>query len=293
MILHSDITNNKVKSGLYIVSTPIGIDKCDRTSKWSWSTDGKEALEELSTRLGDCKRRYTNPDNILAYGSSLATLGDADPEAIVCSLWIIQQHDANDIRPKDFYEDSTVLLGMHPKTLNKAQQRWHISEKELLAIVYAIERFGEFIDRVIASWFLAQDQTKCQWIRGQLIPDVPKIAICSDSSSALGMLLRLSCPSGRIEHVTPKITRFMTYVDTCACTLFWPLARMLIPGAGDGPCNSLCDYMCRIVGALKRLQDTQVNEDEFFEDMPFDHVLAMSIGDYVAITLPQDLKRWN
>ena len=172
---------------------------------------------------------------------------------------------------------------MHPKTLNKAQQRWHISEKELLAIVYAIERFGEFIDRVIASWFLAQDQTKCQWIRGQLIPDVPKIAICSDSSSALGMLLRLSCPSGRIEHVTPKITRFMTYVDTCACTLFWPLARMLIPGAGDGPCNSLCDYMCRIVGALKRLQDTQVNEDEFFEDMPFDHVLAMSIGDYVEL----------
>ena len=40
-----------------------------------------------------------------------------------------------------------------------------------------------------------------------------------------------------------------------------------VPGAGDGPCNSLCDYMCRIVGALKRLQDTQVNEDEFLRIM--------------------------
>ena len=115
--------NELIRFGQLVGMITACIDRCDRTSKWIWSEDGKDALEELSTRLGDCKRRYTNPDNILAHGSSLATLGDAGPEAIVCSLWIIQQHDANDITPKDFYEDSAVLLGMHPKTLNKAQQR--------------------------------------------------------------------------------------------------------------------------------------------------------------------------
>ena len=104
------------------------------------------------------------------------------------------------------------------------------------------------------------------------------------------MLLRLSAPSGRVEHVTPKITRFLTYIDICACTLFWPLARMHIMGGGSGPCNSLCDYICRLVGQLKRLKNAMVNEDpceydevpyEFEETDPCDHaehVLVMSVS---------------
>ena len=241
-----------VKFGQLVGDISDVITECDKSGKWCWTDEADTAVSQLYERLKNAERVYTNPDDLLREGYCLAILGDADPQAIVCSLWLLPVNDANDVTPEDFYGADARLLGMHPKSLNSSQQNWHISEKELLAIVYAIQRFGEMIDRVVSAWFLTQNPDECKWVRGQLIPPVAKIAICSDSKAALGMLLRLSAPSGRVEHVTPKITRFLTYIDVCACTLFWPLARMHIMGGGSGPCNSLCDYICRLVGQLKR-----------------------------------------
>ena len=59
-----------------------------------------------------------------------------------------------------------------------------------------------------------------------------------------------SMPSGKLEHLTPKIERVTGCAEDCAETLYWPIARLFVPGEGGVACNSLCDYIVRFVGAL-------------------------------------------
>ena len=157
------------------------------------------------------------------------------------------------------YEDPNhdVLLGIRPKSLNKSATKWRISEKELLCMVYGVEKFGKLLTECASRWALKSDKSKWTWHCGRLVPDVAKICFASDSSSALGMVLTLNLPSGKLEYLTPKIERVAGYMNTVACTLHWPLARLLMPGAGDayGPTNSLCtcDWICRTIGELKRI----------------------------------------
>ena len=114
-------------------------------------------------------------------------------------------------------------------------------------MVYGVEKFGKLLIECASRWALKADKSKWTWHCGQLVPDVAKICFASDSSCALGMVLTLNLPSGKLEYLTPKIERVTGYMNTVACTLHWPLARLLMPGAGDGPTNSLCDWICRTI----------------------------------------------
>jgi hypothetical protein len=124
-----------------------------------------------------------------------------------------------------------------------------------------VEKYGKLINEVVARWALTADQSKWQWHCGQLVPQTAKICFASVSSSALGMMLSLQLPSGKVEYLTLKIERVTGYAETCACTQHWPIASLQMPGAGNGPTNSLCDFICRTVGELKRMRGVKVAED--------------------------------
>ena len=259
-----------------------------KVAKFVWSQECREAVELLATRLVDQPRAYTNPDDVMGEGSCLAILGDADPDAVVTTLWVIQRANAEDVVTADFEEEGrAVILGMHPKTLNKSSSRWHISEKELFAMVLGVRKFGQFVNSVMARWAIeATDRGEWRWLRGQLTVETPKIAFCSDSSSALGMLLTLLVPGGQIDYITPKLMRMMGYADDCACTLYWPMARLLVPGGGEGPCNSLCDYLCRLCGQLRRAQGKEVDEDvDVGDELPYDDSLLVCTTEEVPCVL--------
>ena len=128
-------------------------------------------------------------------------------------------------------------------------------------MVYGVEKYGKLVNEVVARWALTANQSRWQWHCGQLVPRAAKIYFASDSSSALGMMLSLQLPSGKVEYLTPKIERIQGYAETGACTQHWPVARLQMLGAGDGPTNSLCDFICRTVGELKRMRGVQVAED--------------------------------
>ena len=73
--------------------------------------------------------------------------------------------------------------------------------------------------------------------------------------------LRRNYHLGNWSISLPKIERVTGYMNTVACTLHWPLARLLMPGAGDGPTNSLCEWICRTIGEVKRMCGVKANED--------------------------------
>ena len=120
------------------------------------------------------------------------------------------------------------------------------------------------------------------------MPDVAKICFASGSGSALGMVLTLSLSSGKLEYLTPKIERVTGYMSTVACTLHWPLARLLMPGARDGPTNSLCDWICRTIGELKRMRGAGVNEDVDVPDPCFAYEETEQYTACVCLAVGQD-----
>lgn len=118
--------------------------------------------------------------------------GDTDHDAIVTSLWLIHKNDANEVACEDFeHEDPNlaVLLGIRPKSLNKSATKRHISETELLCMVYGVKKFDKLRTECASRWALKADKSKWTWHCGQLVPDVAKICFASDSSSALVMVL--------------------------------------------------------------------------------------------------------
>ena len=119
----------------------------------------KSALSEFADRLADQPRRYTNPDKLIGDDRVLALLGDADPSAIVSSLWVILRSGADDVVAAAFEAESSILLGIHPKTLSGSSLHWHISEKELFVMVYGVGKFGKLISEVVARWSLSADQS--------------------------------------------------------------------------------------------------------------------------------------
>jgi hypothetical protein len=226
-------------------------------------------------------------------------LGDGDPSAIVTSLWVVKKGDARQVEVMDLMQDGMAqLLNLHPKSLNKSQQRWHISEKELYAMVYGVRKFGQFVSTMVAKWAITSNKKEWTWLRGQLTVPTPKVVFGSDSSSALGMLLTLMCPAGKVDYITPKLARMMMYADDCACTLYWPMARLQLPGGGQGPCNSLCDFLCRLVGQLKRMQGCPTDEDSDEEgELPYDDeeqlVLAVLVHEGESDDVPTGMQLRN
>ena len=257
-------TGELIKFGQLVAAITAVIDTHTANGIFRWTDEARSAVVELAERLKDLPRAYTDPNLLMAEGYCLCIRGDADPSAIVTSLWLIKRNDANDVCCADFeHEDPNfaILLSIRPKTLNESARQWHISEKELLCMVYGVEKYGKLINEVVARWALTADQSKWQWHCGQLVPQTAKICFASDSSSALGMMLSLQLPSGKVEYLTPKIERITGYAETCACTQHWPVASLQMPGAGNGPTNSLCDFICRTVGELKRMRGVKVAED--------------------------------
>ena len=90
-----------------------------------------------------------------------------------------------------------------------------------------------------------------------------------DSSSALEMLIVVHLSSGRLEHLTPTIEKCTSYAKEIACTMHWPIARLQMPGAGNGPCNGICEYICKVVGELKSMKGVPTCEDEEIEGPAF------------------------
>ncbi len=71
--------------------------------------------------------------------------------------------------------------------------------KELYAMVFGVRKFGQFISSVVAKWAVTSCMDEWSWDRGQLVVPVPKVVFGSDSSSALGMLLTLMFPAGKVD----------------------------------------------------------------------------------------------
>ena len=173
-------------------------------------------------------------------------LGDADPQAVEVGLWCVQCADANDVEVDDLETRGMAwLLGIHLKSLNGSQQSWHINEKELFVPVVGVRFFGNYITHCINRWFVRHPEEQVSWVRGQMVPDVAKNCIGSDSETALWSLLNIRIPEGKLEFLTAKIGRHQGYAEEMACTLYWPLARLRVPGEGGEYCNSLSDFTCR------------------------------------------------
>ena len=251
--------------------------KGETTGNYSTSSEMKSALGEFADRLADQPRRYTNPDKLIGDDRVLALLGDADPSAIVSSLWVILRSGADDVVAADFEADSSILLGIHPETLSGSSLHWHISEKELFVMVYGVGKFGKSISEVVARWSLQLGADQSDWRfnkKGQLVCPVPKICFASDSKAELGMLNALRLPFGRVDHLTPKVERITAWAET----LYRPLARLFVPGEGSVACNSLCDFIVRFVGELWKMKQVTVSEVLPEEEVPSPLQSAVLIG---------------
>ena len=259
----------------------------EASGKYSTSNEMKEVLQESALRLKDQTRRYTNPDKMVGDDRCLALLGDADPSAVVTSLWIIMTPDANDVVPADFECETSILLGVHPKTLSDSAVHWYISEKELVVMVFGVIKFGKLISEVIARWTLTADQTNWKFNQKcQLIALVPKICFASDSKAALGVLNVLRLPSGKPEHLTPKIERVIGWDEDCAETLYWQIAKLFVSGEGGVARNSLCDCVVRFVGALGKMRGVQIGETLPEETIPspmLSVVLVSGLGSFDGV----------
>ena len=89
-----------------------------------------------------------------------------------------------------------------------------------------------------------------------------------DSQAALGMLNVRRLPSGKLEHLTPKIERVTGWAEDCAETLYWPIARLFVRGKGSVACSSLCAYIVRFVGALGKMRGVHVGKTLPEETVP-------------------------
>ena len=77
-----------------------------------------------------------------------------------------------------------------------------------------------------------------------------------------------------MDFLTPKIRRLQGRAEEMSVTPFWPIDRLKVVGDGPTPCNSLSDFVCRMIGELKRKQNEQTNEDEDWEMTPWSLVIA-------------------
>ena len=158
-------------------------------------------------------------------------------------------------------------------------------------MVYGVGKFGKLISEVVARWSLSADQSDWKFNKkGQLVCPVPKICFASDSKAALGMLNVLRLPSGRLDHLTPKVERITAWAEDCAETLYWPIARLFVPGEGSVACNSLCDFIVRFVGELWKMKQVSIGEILPEEEVPSPMQSAVLVGassksDFVVVCL--------
>ena len=127
---------------------------------------------------------------------------------------------------------------------------------------YGVGKFGKLISEVVDRWSLmSAEQSDWKFSKkGQLVCPIPKKCFASESKAALGMLNVLRLPSGRLSHLTPKVYCITAWAEDCTETLYWPSARLFVPGEGSVACNSLCDFIVLFVGELWKTKQVSVGE---------------------------------
>ena len=111
-----------IRFGQLVAAVTAIIDTHTASGTFRWTEDAKSAVVQLAERLKDLPRVYTDPNLLMADGYCLCIRGDADPSAIVTSLWLVKRDDANDVCCADFeheHPDFATLLSIRPKTLNE------------------------------------------------------------------------------------------------------------------------------------------------------------------------------
>ena len=102
-------------------------------------------------------------------------------------------------------EGVAQLLNLHPKSLNKSQQRWHISERELYAMVYGVRKFGQFMGSMVAKWAVTSNKEEWTWNRGQLVVPTPKIVFGAGKEDADLKIFVLNAVKVKMGlHPSPK-----------------------------------------------------------------------------------------
>ena len=141
---------------------------------------------------------------------------DASDTAVAVTLFRVNKSDAATVT-KDDLADPTVaqIIGISYKKLTKAQLKWLTFEAELYAIVIGCTKFGSYITTATAQY---------------PPKGVKKIALWSDSTTALSQWSHLTLPSAVTEHLSAKARRFFSWADKVAYTRYWPIVAHHLPG---------------------------------------------------------------
>ena len=118
------------------------------------------------------------------------------------------------------------------KPLNGSQQSWHINGKGLFVPAVGVRFFGNHNTHYINRWFMRHPEEQVSWVRGQMVPDVAKICIGSDSGTSLGSLLNIPCQR---PILSKKVSEILGLTAKCLFTMHAPgflfLCRIVMNGS--------------------------------------------------------------
>ena len=172
--------------------------------------------------LGMMRKRawaYLDPNSIIDDESCLVMVTDASDTAVAVTLFRVKRADAAQVTKTDLQDPTvTQIVGVAYKKLTHNQLAWHTFESELYAIVVGVKKFGKFITTATVTYPLN---------------GVKKLAVWSDSTTALSQWTGVTLPSSVTEHLSAKARRFFGWADKLAYTRYWPMVTRHLPGADN------------------------------------------------------------
>lgn len=212
----------------------------------------RESLDDMSDRLSNQRRVYSDPSWVVSDSRCLVGTTDADPKAVTFCLFTVEVEggDASKVDIDLMYESDKVrLLGMYPKCLSAAQQRWFIWEKEIFGPTHGNRKCGKFINTCLSPFWDSE---------------VPKYCWSADSQLALRKEGEFHIPCVKIDYLNAKIQRFLGWGEEVAYQKYWPKCRLFAP---DG-LNCLSDVVVRVADQLRaRLDGMDGFDQEDDEEM--------------------------
>ena len=182
----------------------------------AWETAYPPVRDKLLSLMKKRPWAYCDPRSIIDDNHCLVMTTDASDTAVAVTLFRVNKPNAADITKDDLTDPSkSQIIGITYKKLNKAQLKWLTFEAELYAIVLGCTKFGSFITTATQGY--PPSGTK-------------KIALWSDSTTALSQMAQLTLPSGATEHLSAKARRFFSWADKVAYTRYWPIVTHHLPG---------------------------------------------------------------
>ena len=184
-----------------------------------WSPECHNACVRLHELIYSQPRSYWNPNCLLTGDYSLAIMTDACDTAVGLSMFLVNRPNAKLITNADLRDHSiSQLIATKSITLDAGQLRWHTCETELLGIVEAVIRWGNFISIALSSF--SPDP----------LGETAKLLFLSDSTTGISQWLSLHIPEGIMDHLSAKARRFYSWADKVAGTQYWPMSIRHIPG---------------------------------------------------------------